>query len=115
MQTKAAGDTSTDIIFLRGCLHANSLLTNIARVSGIGATLGDGEDSVYGQHVTLDLVAQLGLEIAQFLLQARQRREDDGLRTQGATGLYVVVKPERIKRPERFSERDALCSNPSPQ
>lgn len=58
------------------------------------STLSQGVVSVYSEDVALNLVAQLGLEVTQFLLQARQRRENDGLRAQRTTGLHVVIKPE---------------------
>ena len=40
--------------------------------------------SVDGEDVTLDLVAQLGLEVTQLLLEHCQCRHDDGLWSQGA-------------------------------
>lgn len=58
------------------------------------STLLQGATSVYSEDVTLNLMAQLGLEVTQFLLQARQRRENDGLRAQRTTGLDIVIKPE---------------------
>lgn len=58
------------------------------------STLLKGVTSVYSEDITLNLMAQLGLEVAQFLLQARERRENDGLRAQRTAGLHVVVKPE---------------------
>lgn len=62
------------------------------------AELRDGRAnaaSVDGEDVTLDLVAQLRLQVAQFLLEDGQRRHDDGFRSQRAAGLHVVVKPGR--------------------
>lgn len=50
--------------------------------------------SVDGEHVALDLVAQLSLQVAQLLLQDSQRRHDDGLRPQRAARLHVVEEPE---------------------
>lgn len=50
--------------------------------------------SVYSEHVTLDLMAQLSLEVTQLLLQARQRRQNDGFGAQRAARLHVVIKPE---------------------
>lgn len=38
-------------------------------------------------------MAQLCLEIAQFLLEAGQCRQDDGLGAQRTAGLHVVIKP----------------------
>lgn len=58
------------------------------------STLLQGATSVYGEDVALNLVAQLGLEVAQFLLQAGQRGENDGLRAQRTAGLHIVIKPE---------------------
>ena len=40
--------------------------------------------SVDGEDITLDLMAQLGLEVTQLLLQHCQCRHDDGLWSQGA-------------------------------
>lgn len=57
------------------------------------STLSQGVTSVYSEDITLNLMAQLGLEVAQFLLQAGERRENDGLRAQRSTGLHIVVKP----------------------
>lgn len=51
--------------------------------------------SVDGEHVALDLVAQLSLQVAQLLLEDRQRRHDDGLRSQRAARLHVIIEPER--------------------
>lgn len=48
---------------------------------------------VDGEDVALDLVAQLGLQVAQFSLQDSQRWQNDGLWPEGAAGLYVEVKP----------------------
>lgn len=53
--------------------------------------------SVDGEDVALDLMAQLGLQVAQLLLQDGQCRHDDGLRPQGPTGLHVVKEPAREK------------------
>lgn len=52
--------------------------------------------SVYSEDVTLDLMAQLGLEVTQLLLQAGQCREDDGFGAQRAARLHVVIKPLRL-------------------
>lgn len=49
--------------------------------------------SVDDQYVVLDLVAQLGLEVTQLLLQDSQRWHDNGLRPQGAAWLHVVIEP----------------------
>lgn len=45
------------------------------------------------QYVVLDLVAQLGLEVTQLLLQDSQRWHDNGLWPQGAAWLHVVIEP----------------------
>lgn len=45
------------------------------------------------QYVVLDLMAQLGLEVTQLLLQDSQRWHDNGLRPQGAAWLHVVIEP----------------------
>lgn len=57
----------------------------------------DEQFSVDGKDVALDLVAELGLQVTQLLLQHRQGRHDDGLRPQRAAWLHVVVEPSKGK------------------
>jgi len=66
---------------------------NLLRPSRQSA-LSRGGTSVYSEDIALNLVAQLRLEVAQFLLQAGQRGENDGLWAQRTAGLHVVIKPE---------------------
>ena len=42
--------------------------------------------------VILNLNAELGLQIAELLLEIAERREDDVFRLQGAAGLHIVEK-----------------------
>jgi len=49
--------------------------------------------SVDGEHVALDLVAQLRLKVAELLLEDGQRRHHDGLGPQRAARLHVVEEP----------------------
>ena len=51
--------------------------------------------SVDGEDITLNLVAQLGLEVTQLLLEHCQCRHDDGLWSQGAARLHIVIEPAR--------------------
>lgn len=49
--------------------------------------------SVDGEHVTLDLVAQLSLQITQLLFQDSERWHDDGLRAQRTARLHIIIEP----------------------
>lgn len=61
-----------------------------------GKSWSDSEKlSVDGEHVALDLVAQLSLQVTKLLLQDGQRRHDDGLWSQGTTGLHVIIETGR--------------------
>jgi len=67
------------------------------------------KSSVDGENVTLDLVAQLGLEVTQLLLEHCQRRHDNGLRSQGATRLHVVIEPARTHTHTRIKGLFHIC------
>lgn len=67
--------------------------------------------SVYSEDVTLDLMAQLGLEVTQLLLQAGQCREDDGFGAQRAARLHVVIKPEVTSQGESYQALRAEVQN----
>lgn len=62
------------------CLHLKSLYYEVG-------------PSVDGEHITLDLMAQLGLQVAQFFLEDSQRRHDNVLRPKRATWFHVIKKP----------------------
>lgn len=50
--------------------------------------------SVDGEHVALDFMAQLCLQVTQLLFEHGQRWHDNGFRTQGAARFHVVIEPE---------------------
>lgn len=77
------------------------------------STLLQGATSVYSEDIALNLVAQLGLEVTQFLLQARERGENDGFWAQRSTGLHVVVKPEVTG--QRDKSQSALQAHAKPE
>lgn len=83
--------------------HEKTTVVNVARVNVIKNTVWQTKTfptistqlSVDGENVTLDLMAQLGLEVAELLLEHRQRRHDNGFWSQGATRLHIVIEPAR--------------------
>lgn len=77
----------------RGEVSPSSSAGTFLHHSHLSAVL-QGAISVYSEDIALNLMAQLGLEVTQFLLQARQRRENDGFWAQRSAGLHVVIKPE---------------------